>query len=183
MHDVTVILDRLGNQADAARELLPLLYDELHTMAQRQFGQQQAGHTLQPTVLVHEAFLKLVGNSTTKYNDRKHFFAVAAMVMRQILVNHARDRSADKRGGGKKAGELNEDAIGTDDVEQQVDILDLNAALEKLKTIDARKHKIVELRFFGGLTVPEVAEVMELSVTTIENEWRACRAWLQATLG
>ncbi len=177
----TLLLGRLNaGDDDAARELLPLLYDELRTLAGRQFRGQPANHTLQPTVLVHEAFLRLVGRPDAEWNDRKHFFAVAATAMRQILVNHARAKNADKRGSGERPVLLNDEIVG--DAGRNLDVLDLNDALENLATIDPRKHRVVELRFFAGLTVPEVAEVMELSVTSIESEWRAARAWLSVEL-
>ena len=178
----TLLLGRMSSgDADAARELLPLLYNELRSLAAREFRGQRAEHTLQPTALVHEAFLRLIGRSPEGWNDRRHFFAVAATAMRQILVNHARAKNADKRGGGQhRTVLLNEEAVGA--AGRPLDVLDLNDALEKLAAIDPRKHRIVELRFFAGLTVPEVAQVMELSVTTIESEWRGAKAWLSATL-
>jgi RNA polymerase sigma factor (TIGR02999 family) len=177
--DVTRILSKINaGEGAAANELLPLLYQELRSMAAAQFRSQRSDHTLQPTVLVHEAFIKLLGQDA-RWQDRRHFFAVAAIAMRQILVNHARDKNAQKRGGGKRATELDDNAVGT---ETPLDVLALHEALEKLESIDPRKHKVVELRFFGGLTVDEIAEVMELSRSTIEAEWRAARAWLAATL-
>ena len=181
-NQATILLGRMnaGDQ-DAARELLPLLYDELRTLAARQFRGQPANHTLQPTVLVHEAFLRLVGRPEKDWNDRKHFFAVAATAMRQILVNHARGKNADKRGGGERPVLLNDEVVGSNGG-NDLDVLDLNDAMEKLAAIDPRKHRVVELRFFAGLTVPEVAEVLELSVTSIETEWRAARAWLSVEL-
>ena len=180
--EATVLLGRLrAGDADAGRELLPVLYDELRRIAARQFRGQAAGHTLQPTVLVHEAFLRLVGKSASAYQDKAHFFAVAATAMRQILVNHARAASADKRGGGTKPVALDRDvADGTTGAE--VDVLALNEALEQLARIDQRKHRVIELRFFAGLSVDEIAEAMGLSKTTIESEWRAARAWLNMTL-
>ena len=180
-NQATLLLGRINSgDEDAARELLPLLYDELRTLAARQFRGQPSDHTLQPTVLVHEAFLRLVGRPEKDWNDRKHFFAVAATAMRQILVNHARAKNADKRGGGERPVLLNDEIVGNGG--QDLDVLDLNDALERLEAIDARKHRVVELRFFAGLTVPEVAKVMDLSVTTIESEWRAARAWLSVEL-
>ena len=180
-NQATLLLGRLNTgDEDAARELLPLLYDELRSLAARQFRGQPDGHTLQPTVLVHEAFLKLVGRPEKDWNDRKHFFAVAATAMRQILVNHARAKNADKRGGGAQPVLLNDEIVGQQG--HNLDVLDLNEAMEKLAVIDPRKHRVVELRFFAGLTVPEVAEVMDLSVTSIESEWRAARAWLSVEL-
>jgi RNA polymerase sigma factor (TIGR02999 family) len=178
----TLLLGRMSSgDADAARELLPLLYNELRSLAARQFRGQRAEHTLQPTALVHEAFLRLVGRAPGGWNDRRHFFAVAATAMRQILVNHARAKSADKRGGGEQHTVLlSEELVGAP--KRQLDVLDLNEALEKFNAIDPRKHRVVELRFFAGLTVPEVADVMELSVTTVESEWRAAKAWLSSAL-
>jgi RNA polymerase sigma-70 factor (ECF subfamily) len=178
----TLLLGKINSgDAQATRELLTLLYDELRTLAARQFRGQAAGHTLQPTVLVHEAFLRLVGHSGAEWKDRKHFFAVAATAMRQILVNHARARNTDKRGGGApRPVLLNEEVVGAPG--QDLDLLDLNDAMEKLAAIDPRKHRVVELRFFAGLAVPEVADVLGLSVTTIESEWRAARAWLSTEL-
>ena len=179
--NATILLNRL-QEGDpvAAEQLLPLLYDELKAIARRQFRGQPEGHTLQATVLVHEAFLRLVGRPAKTWQDRKHFFAVAATAMRQILVNHARAKNADKRGGGGQRLVLDENAIASHD--KGLDVLDLHEALERLAKIDERKHRVVELRFFGGLTVPEVADVMQLSVTTIESEWRAARAWLATAL-
>lgn len=183
MDDLTTALPQLGDGADAdtARQLLPLLYDELRALAEHQFGRRRPGDTLQPTVLVHEALLKLLKDPAGHYADRKHFFAVAAIAMRQVLVNHARARAAGKRGGGARPCALDESAVGVDG-EPQVDVLDLHEALEQLRQIDQRKHQVVELRFFAGLSVPEVAEVLDLSVTTIEGEWRGARAWLLARL-
>ena len=190
-NEPTILLARMNaGDADAARELLPILYEELRALAARQFRGQPSNHTLQPTVLVHEAFLRLVGYSAEQgYTDRKHFFAVAAKAMRQILVNHARGKNAEKRGGGGEKLMLNEEIAGAPNgggvgngPQQALDVLDLNDALERLAAIDERKHRVVELRFFGGLTVPEVAEVLGLSVSSIEAEWRAARAWLSAEL-
>ena len=176
----TLLLGRLNaGDGDAARELLPMLYDELRRLAAHQFRGQAGHHTLQPTILVHEAFLRLVGQSP-QWKDRKHFFAVAATAMRQILINHARAARADKRAGGERPLVLNDEIVG--EAGRNLDLLDLNDALEQLAVIDPRKHRVVELRFFAGLTVPEVAEVLGLSVATIEKEWRAAKAWLSAAL-
>jgi RNA polymerase sigma-70 factor, ECF subfamily len=184
--EATVLLDRLrAGDADAGRELLPILYDELRQIAARQFKGQRADHTLQPTVLVHEAFLRLVGKPATAFADRAHFFAVAATAMRQILVNHARASNTQKRGGGGKAVGLEHDVADSGEAagsSGQIDVLALHEALEKLANIDERKHRIIELRFFAGLTVDEIAQAMGLSKTTIESEWRAARAWLNMTL-
>ena len=178
-----MLLNRLrAGDVDAGRELLPVLYDELRRIAARQFRGQPGGHTLQPTVLVHEAFLKLMGKNATVFQDRAHFFAVAATAMRPLLVNHARATTAEQRGGGAKAGALHE-AIAGSGAGVQIDVLALHDALEQLARIDQRKHRVIELRFFAGLTVEEIAEAMGLSKTTIESEWRAARAWLNVKLG
>jgi RNA polymerase sigma factor (TIGR02999 family) len=180
--EATVLLDRMrAGDADAGRELLPVLYDELRQLAARQFRAQPAGHTLQPTVLVHEAFLRLVGKPAAAFQDRAHFFAVAATAMRQILVNHARAANADKRGGGAKPVALDHDVADVG-AGSELDVLALNDALEELGRIDERKRRVIELRFFAGLTVDEIAEAMGLSKTTIESEWRAARAWLNVKL-
>jgi len=180
--DATMLLNRLrAGDADAGRELLPVLYEELKRIAARQFHGQAAGHTLQPTILVHEAFLRLVGKPAA-FEDRAHFFAVAATAMRQILVNHARASNADKRGGGAKAVALDNNVADTAGG-AEVDVLALNEALDELERIDPRKRRVIELRFFAGLTVEEIASAMDLSKTTIESEWRAARAWLNVKLG
>ena len=179
--NATLLLNRLqGGDAHAAEQLLPLLYDELKQIARRQFRGQSGEHTLQATALVHEAFLRLIGRPAKTWQDRKHFFAVAATAMRQILVNHARAKNAEKRGGDAQRLVLEENAFAGK--ETGIDVLALHEALERLKMIDERKHSVVELRFFAGLTVPEVADVLQLSVTTIESEWRAARAWLATAL-
>lgn len=179
--DATILLNRLDSgHPEAAQQLLPLLYDELKAIARRQFRGQRGDHTLQATVLVHEAFLRLIGRPAKTWQDRKHFFAVAATAMRQILVNHARAKHAVKRGGGGQRLVLDDNVIPSKD--SGLDVLELHEVLERLKVIDERKHRVVELRFFAGLTVPEVADVLQVSVTTIESEWRAARAWLATAL-
>src|SRR5688500_15898076 len=173
--DATMLLERLrAGDGDAGRELLPVLYEELKRIAARQFHGQPAGHTLQPTILVHEAFLRLVGKPAA-FEDRAHFFAVAATAMRQILVNHARAANADKRGGGAQAVALDNDVPdpaakgsgGGGGGRSEIDVLALHEALEQLARIDQRKHRVIELRFFAGLTVDEIAQAMDLSKTTI----------------
>lgn len=177
--DITQVLQRLGsNAADPVRDLLPMLYAELKEMAERQFRSQRKDHTLQPTVLVHEAFLKLVGRDA-RWQDRKHFFAVASTAMRQILVNHARDRSALKRGGANKPVSIEHDPAAK---ETPLDVLALDEAMKKLAQIDPRKHQVVELRYFGGLSVEEVAEVMDISRSTVEADWRVARAYLASQI-
>jgi RNA polymerase sigma-70 factor, ECF subfamily len=185
--ETDALFERLATgDSQAARDLLPLLYDELRAIAGRQFQGQPKNHTLQPTALLHEAFFRLVGRPANGWVDRRHFFTVAATAMRQILVNHARDRAAEKRGGGSRRVLLEDGAAqaasAAGDGSQQVDVIALHEAMERLADIDARKHRVVELRFFAGLTVEEIAEVLDVSKTTVENEWRAARAWLATQL-
>src|SRR5262245_36464251 len=163
----------------SAQELLPLVYEELRRMASYYFRRQPGDHTLQPTALVNEAFLKLAGHGEGRWENRTHFLAVAATAMRHVLVNHALARKAEKRGGGCERIELDrldgDEPVGARPVE--LDALALHEILTRLADIDARKHRIVELRFFAGLSMEEIAQVMELSKTTVETEWRAVRAW------
>lgn len=178
---VTQILGRIADgHGSAARELLPLVYDELRRLASSYMRREAAGHTLQSTALVHEAYVRLVGQTETRWESRAHFFAVAAMAMRQILANHARARRATKRGGKRMRVTLSE-AInpgGGPDIE----LLALHDAMEKLAALDERQGRIVELRFFAGMTGEEIAHVLGISPATIKREWRAARAWLNAEL-
>ena len=167
----------------SAEELFPLLYDELRRLAGFYMGREQAGHTLQPTALVHEAYLKLVDQTRTGFKGRTHFMAVGAQVMRRLLIDHARKRGAVKRGLGWKRvtlGTGNEAAeaaaLGSDE------LLNLNAALDRLAEVDEREARIVTLRFFGGLSVEEVAEAIGVSKRTVESDWRHARAWLRVEL-
>ncbi len=176
--DATRVLRELeAGDATAAERLLPLVYGELRALAGSYFRSQRDSHTLQPTALVHEAFLRLIQQPAGQWQDRAHFFAVAATAMRQILTDYARRARSAKRGGEWGRVELSMvDAQSA--TRAQSDIVALDEALTNLKEIDARKHRVVELRFFGGLSMDEIARVLELSKTTIENEWRAARAWL-----
>ncbi len=179
--EVTLLLARAGQgDADAASRLLEIVYSELRELAGGYARAQRAGHTLQATALVNEAFLKLVHGGPPAWNDRAHFFAVAATAMRQVLTDHARARAAQKRGGAWEKVTFSglEDDAGDDGVE----LLALDDALAQLQAFDPRKHRVVELRFFGGLTVEEVARFLDLSTTTVESEWRAARAWLAVRL-
>ena len=188
MNDVTRILSAIeeGDQA-AAAQLLPLVYDELRRLASNKMSQEKAGHTLQPTALVHEAFLRLTGNAVEgvagnqdhqKWDGRGHFFAAAAEAMRRILIESARRRSRDKRGGNLQRCELNaEDAvIDPDDVET---LLSLDEALCRLSEHDADLAKLVELRYFTGLTIDETAEILGVSPRTTKRNWAYARAWLR----
>lgn len=180
-NDATQVLADLGRgDESAARRLLPMVYAELRALAGSYFRRQEPDHTLQPTALVHEAFVRLVDQDNFQYNDRAHFFAVAATAMRHILTDHARRRRAAKRGGGREQVAL-DDAVKPAE-ESLVDLIALDDALKRLAEYDERKHRVVELRFFGGLTVEEAARVMDVSKTTVESEWRAARAWLNHEL-
>jgi RNA polymerase sigma factor (TIGR02999 family) len=166
--------------SEAAEELLPLVYDEFRAMAQRYLSRERPDHTLEPTALVHEAFMKLIDQSRVDWQGRAHFFAVAAQAMRRILVDHARHHNRLKRGGDRQRVSLDEQlAPGEHRTE---DLVALDDALEQLAQLDARQARIVELRFFAGLTVGEVAETLGVSKRTIEGDWTMARAWLRREL-
>jgi RNA polymerase sigma factor (TIGR02999 family) len=168
-----------GDQSVVGR-LLPLLYDALHDQAERYLAREAKDHTLQPTALVHEAYLKLVDQSRVDWQGRSHFLAVGAHAMRRVLVDHARGRKRLKRGGEWQRIGLQEGialSTGCDE-----DILAVDEALTKLSELDARQARIVELRFFAGMTVAEVAETLDVSKRTVEAEWTAVRAWLRREL-
>ena len=179
-HEITRLLQRGDEQAFG--QLLPIIYDELRVLAASIFrGQFRADHTLRPTALVHEAYIKLIGNvDEISWQSRSHFFGVAARAMRQILVNHAIARSAGKRNGGKTLIALDE-AVGYLRT-QEVEILPLHEALERLGDLDKRQAEVVELKFFGGLTNEETAEVMNTSISTVKREWEMARSWLYREL-
>jgi len=164
----------------AAEQLMPLVQDELRKLAGSYFQRESPGHTLQPTALVNEAFLKLVDQTRVDWQGRTHFFAVAAQAMRRILVDYARSKKRVKRGGEWQRVTFDEQV--TLSPKRDEDLLALDDALEKLAKLDARQSKIVELRFFGGLTVAEVAKVLQVSERTVANEWRMIRAWLRQEL-
>lgn len=176
-HDVTGVLAKLEDgDSNVANELLPLVYEELRTLAARSFLSQPGDHTLQPTALVHEAYIHLVNGRRQEWKDRAHFFTVAAMAMRQILINHAHARQAAKRGGGKKRVPL---CAGLDGTEVKDEfILALDDALKKLTAVDPSRARIVELRFFGGLTVKETAEVLGVPPRSVDRGWSFAKSWL-----
>ena len=179
--NITVMLQdwSRGNRA-AADALMPFVYDELRRVAANYLRGERSNHTLQPTALVNEAYLKLIDISNISWQDRVHFFAVASNVMRQILVDHARARASDKRGGAAQTISLNE-AVSFSK-ESEIDLLSLNDALDKLAKLDAKQAQIVEMRFFGGLSVEETALVLGFSTRTINREWSFAKAWLHKTL-
>lgn len=162
---------------EAAQHLVPLIYDELRSLARNYLRRERSDHTLQATGLVHEAYLKLVDQTRTNFHDRAHFFALAAQVMRRVLVDHARKHRAEKRGGQLEEVIFMEEL--TRAPEASVDLLALNDALNDLAKLDPRQSQVVELRFFGGLAVEEVAEVLHISARTVKREWRWAKAWLR----
>ena len=161
---------------DALNRLMPIVYDELRRLAHRYMNRRFAGQTLQTTALVHEAYMRLAGQDHVDWQNRSHFFAVCAQVMRNLLVDRARSRQAEKHGGGARQVSLDEAAISTP--EKQIDLLALDEALDRLAVIDARKSRIIEMRYFGGMSVEETAEVLDISPITVKREWLKARAWL-----
>lgn len=172
---------RIENDAASAEQLLPQVYDELHLLAERYLFCERPDHTLQPTALIHEVYIRLSDQENSPWTDREHFIAIAARAMRQVLVNHAVRHKAKKRGGGWREAALDE-ALAIFE-ERSVDLLALNEALDKLAEFDPRQSRIVELRFFGGLSVGGVAQVMKIGERTVEREWSMARAWLRRELG
>ena len=180
-HRVTQLLEQWSHGDDAAlAELTPLVYKELRRLAHRHMGGERRDHTLQTTALVNEAYLRLAGQTNPSWQDRAHFFAVAARAMRQILVNYAKSQGSQKRGGGAIKVELGEAALVSQ--EQSKEIVDLHEALERLATLDARKAQVVELKYFGGLNYDEMAEVLKISPVTVRRDWEFARAWLHTEL-
>lgn len=183
-HEVTELLQRAQGEgperADALRELLPLLLDELRRIAGARMRQERREHTLQPTALVHEAFVRLVEQPSLTWKDRAQFLAVAAHAMRQVLVDHARARNAKKRGGDQQRVTLDEQALGG--THAGIEVLDLHAKLEALRELYERPARVVELRFFGGLTFEESGHVLGISPRTVESDWHFARSWLRREL-
>ncbi|MBI1849316.1 MAG: sigma-70 family RNA polymerase sigma factor [Planctomycetes bacterium] len=179
---VTRFLDE-WRQGDATvlPKLLAVLYDEMHRIAERQLRHERSDHTLQPTALVHEAYLRLVDQRSQNFENRAHFLAVASTAMRRVLMQHARGRDAQKRGGGRVQVTLG-DVAGAFE-ERATDLVALDDALERLEQFDPVKSRIVELRFFGGLTIEEIADVLGIATRTVERDWRAARAWLKVEVG
>jgi len=176
-----LLIEWSDGRRDALERLLPLVYADLRRQASRYMRREPAGHALQPTALVHEAYVRLVDQQRVKWRNRAHFYGVAANLMRRILIDEARARKAEKRGDGWERVTLSDvdvPAAGS----SAIDILALHEALERLAAFDARKERIVELRYFGGLTIEETAEVMGMSEATIVREWTIAKAWLLADL-
>ncbi|MEP7336325.1 MAG: sigma-70 family RNA polymerase sigma factor [Acidobacteriota bacterium] len=175
--NVTLLLvDWRNGNNDALNQLMPLVYDELHGLAKRYMSHERDGHTLQTNALVNEAYLRLVNQQGVDWQNRAHFFAIASQVMRHLLVDHARAKQYAKRGGGSQQVTLNEGSALVD--ESSIEVLALNEALDRLAVIDLRKSRIVELRYFGGLSSEETAEVLGVSEITVKREWLKAKAWL-----
>ena len=177
-NEVTKYLQAWNQGDEAALEkLMPIVYDELRKLARSYMRRERSGHTLQATALVHEAFLRLIDQNAVTWQNRAHFFGLAAQMMKRILVNHELSRRAAKRGGGAEKVSL-EHAKGIEP-QQELDILQLDEALQDLESIDSRQCRIVELRFFSGLTLEETSEVMNLSLATVKREWSTAKLWLR----
>lgn len=179
--DVTRMLMSWSNgDQTALEELLPLVYDELRRLAALYLRREQPGHTLQATALVHEAYLRLVDQTSVNWQNRAHFFGAAANLMRQILIQHARARHADKRGGDQQKLYLDEVSNLADKLTTQpgMDLITLDEALERLARVAPQQSRVVELRYFGGLSISETAEVLGISPATVKREWTMAKAWL-----
>jgi len=179
--EVTRLLDRAGSgDRVATAELFPLVYDELRRLSEKYLADEAAGHTLQPTALVHEAYLRLVGPGETTWENRRHFFGAAAQAIRRILTDHARAKGRIKRGGDQKRVSL--ECADVADKSLETDLVGLDEALTQLAAFDPNKAGLVELKFYGGLSVEEIARSMGVSESTVAREWRFARAWLHRAL-
>lgn len=178
--EVTILLNQMSEGSRSApEELLPLVYEDLRRLAHAYFTNENNDHTLQATALVHEAYIRLVNWEDVSWQNRAHFFAVAAEVMRKVLIDHARKRNAQKRSGGQRI--VLDDAAGLPN-KKEFEILKLEEAMQSLETVDSRQARIVELRFFGGLSIEETAYVLGISETTVRREWTFAKAWFQREL-
>jgi RNA polymerase sigma factor (TIGR02999 family) len=171
-----LLIDWNGGDKTALEKLLPMIYQELHLLASRYLRRERPNHTIQATALVNEAYLRLIDQKQVQWQNRAHFFAIAAQMMRRILINYARDQHAAKRGGYTIKVSLNE-AIGLANTED-LDLIALDEALDKLALTDLRKSRLIELWFFAGLTLEETAEVLDISLATAKRDWTLARAWL-----
>lgn len=179
--EVTSLLAAWGKgDQNALNELMPLVYNELHRIARHSWNWQNQGNTLQPTALINEAFIKLAGAENASYQNRCHFIAVACTAMRQILVNHALSRRAAKRGEGGVTVSLDDVQLAVH--QEAAEVVALHEALERLQAIDPRKSKVVEMRYFGGLSMEEIAEALGISLVTVNSDWRLARTWLNREL-
>jgi RNA polymerase sigma factor (TIGR02999 family) len=176
-HQITQLLVQWGDgDQTALGDLMPIVYDELRLMAKRFMRRQDSGHTMQTTELIHEAYLKLAGNDEKEWKNRAHFFAVASQAMRHILVDYARSKQSQRRGGPRRRVTLAENPFGS--IERSDEIVALDDALVRLAELDQRKSQIVEMKFFGGLNFDEIAMVLKVSVITVKRDWSFTKNWL-----
>jgi len=179
--ETTVLLRRVSSgDREAENELIPHIYQDLRRLAAGYLRRERSDHTLQPTALVHEAYLRLIGSQGVAFQDRSHFFRLAANAMRRILVDHARNRKAGKRGGGAIRIPLEDFLISSDELSDQ--ILQVDAALTRLAAVDQRQAKIVEMRFFAGLSEEEISAALDISTRTVDRDWAMAKAWLYGEL-
>lgn len=175
--NITALLQAAASgEREDVNALMGAIYDDLHRLAAKHLRSERADHTLQPTALVHEAYLKLIDQKQTSWRDRNHFFAIAARVIRRILVDHARGKGAVKRGAGKERIPL--EHIEATEPGESLDLVALDEALEELNDLDARQAKIVEMRFFGGMSLDEIAETLDIGRRSVDRHWAAAKAWL-----
>ena len=180
-NEVTQLLRAWSDgQQEALERLMPLVYDELHRLARHYMSRERSGHILQTSALVNEAFLRLVDARHVNWQNRAHFFAISASLMRRILVDFARTYQSQKRGGGVRPASLDD---GLDVAEERLDLTVLDDALRALAALDPRKSRVVELRFFGGVSVEEAAEVLHVSPETVKRDWKLAKAWLLREMG
>ncbi|HEY1272980.1 MAG TPA: sigma-70 family RNA polymerase sigma factor [Terriglobales bacterium] len=178
-HDLTGLLKKWGEGEEGAlNQLLPAVYDELHRMAVRYLHRERPDHTLQPTALINEAYLRLVDQNRVTWENRAQFFGIAASMMRRILVDHARGHQADKRGGSAIKLPLDEGIRG-EPKQEEMELVALDAALTRLARMDPEQGRLIELRYFAGLTIEETAQVMQVSPATVKRNWTISRAWLR----
>jgi RNA polymerase sigma factor (TIGR02999 family) len=179
--DVTLLLQRIrGGDHTAESQLMSLVYNDLHRMAARQFQSERRGHTLQPTALISELYLRLLRDASIDWQSRAHFFSVAASTIRRILIDHARARNAKRRPSPNRRVELDDVFVYTED--RADELLMVNDALDKLRELDERQAKVVELRYFAGLSIDEIGELLHVSERTVKRDWTSARAWLAATI-
>ena len=180
--DVTELLKKAqAGDRDSLDSILPMVYDELRAVARRQLALERSDHTLQPTALVHEAYIRLLEQTQVDWQNRLHFFSIASQMMRRILVNYAVERNAKKRGDGATKVQL-DDAASFGKPDETLDIVLLDQVLESLEKLDVRQARIVELRFFAGMTIEETAAVLETSPATVKREWQMAKAWLRVQM-
>ncbi|MEL6109416.1 MAG: ECF-type sigma factor [Planctomycetota bacterium] len=181
-HHTTMILRRVAaGESHALQELMPRVYDELHGIAKQHLARESQRDLLQTTALVHEAYLRLVDQRHADWNDRVHFMAIASTLMRRVLLDHVRHRNASKRGGGRRSMQL-QSSVDLLQESEPFDLLALDDALQRLSELNERHAKIVEMRFFAGLSIRETADALGVSEATIKNDWRVARAWLAVEL-